>query len=246
MNVFKADNISFSRDKKELFKDINFELKSGEILAILGRNGVGKTTLLNCLMGLLPVKHGNIKLKDKNLKEYSKKELFSLISYIPQAKNNNIGLNVLDMVLLGLNVDISLMPKKEHIQRAKDMLNLIGIYHLKDRTCDNLSGGELQMVIFARALISNPLLIILDEPESNLDFKNQLLILENLERLKDKKKTIIFNTHYPQNAKILASKILILEPNSHLYGTNSLINKTQLGKSFEVKESFFDYLANID
>lgn len=101
------------------------------------------------------------------------------------------------------------------------------------------------MIIFARALVNNPQIIILDEPESNLDFKNQLCIMENLLKLKESGKTIIFNTHYPQNAKKLADKVLILEKNKHILGDNSLINKNQLGESFEVKSSFFDYLAKL-
>lgn len=92
------------------------------------------------------------------------------------------------MVILGLNNEIKSTPKKEHILKAEETLKGLNLEHLKDRACDSLSGGELQMVISARALVSGPSLIILDEPESNLDFKNQLLILENLERLKALKK----------------------------------------------------------
>ncbi|TQR61073.1 ABC transporter ATP-binding protein [Campylobacter troglodytis] len=246
MSVFRLENASFARGKRVLFENLCFELKEGEILAILGQNGVGKTTLLNCLMGLLPLTKGVSLYNEKKIQAYSTKELFSIISYIPQAKNHSLGLCVLDMVILGLNTEISTLPKKEHIQKATLCLENLGFSHLIKRTCDSLSGGELQMVIFARALVNEPKIIILDEPESNLDFKNQLCIIENLSKLKEEKKIIIFNTHYPQNAKKLADKVLILEKKGHALGDKSLINKAQLGKSFEVKSSFFDYLAGLD
>lgn len=246
MSSFRVENASFARGKRILFENICFELKEGEILAILGQNGVGKTTFLNCLMGLLPLKSGESFCYEKNVKNYNMKELFSIISYIPQAKNHSIGLSVLDMVVLGLNTEISTIPQKEHLQKARLCLDDLGFSHLAERTCDSLSGGELQMIIFARALINDPKIIILDEPESNLDFKNQLCIMNNLKKLKEKGKIIIFNTHYPQNAKKLADKVLILEKNKHSLGDNKLINKAQLGKSFEVESSFFDYLAELD
>jgi len=246
MSLLKVENASFARGKRVLFEGLNLELERGEILAILGQNGVGKTTFLKCLMNFLPLKTGRALLNGRDIKSFSIKELFSIISYVPQAKNHGFGLSVLDMVILGLNNEIKSTPKKEHILKAEETLKGLNLEHLKDRACDSLSGGELQMVISARALVSGPSLIILDEPESNLDFKNQLLILENLERLKALKKGIIFNTHYPQNAKKLADKILILEKNAHVYGSNKLLNKIQLAKSYEVKPSFFDYLAEFE
>ncbi|TKX28738.1 hypothetical protein CQA38_06195 [Campylobacter sp. MIT 12-5580] len=242
MSIFRVENASFARFKRVLFKELSFELEKGEILAILGQNGVGKTTLLQCLMGLLNLQEGKVFIKDKDISTYRSKELFSILSYVAQAKNHSIGLSALDMVLLGLNTQISTLPKKAHIQKARAMLENLGFLHLENRACDSLSGGELQMVVFARALINEPQIIILDEPESNLDFKNQLCIIENLNKLKAMGKTIIFNTHYPQNAKVLADKVLILEKHEHHIGDNTLINKKQLAQSFEVKEQFFDYL----
>lgn len=246
MSLLSVENASFARGKRVLFEGLNFALERGEILAILGQNGVGKTTLLKCLMHFLPLRSGVCLLEGCEIQSFSQKELFSIISYVPQAKNHGFGLSVLDMVILGLNTEIKSTPKKEHVLKAEETLKSLNLEHLKDRACDSLSGGELQMVIFARALVSEPEIIILDEPESNLDFKNQLCILETLERLKAEKKGIIFNTHYPQNAKKLADKILILEKNAHFYGDNSLLSKAQLGKSFEVKPSFFDYLAEFE
>lgn len=246
MKCFWVENGEFHRGHQVIFSELTFEVGYGEILAILGCNGVGKTTLIQCCMGLLKWKKGQSYLQNQPISRLPHKELFSKIAYIPQAKNLNIGLSVLDMVLLGCNTSVHFLPKKEHIEKAKATLEHIGIFHLCDKTCDCLSGGELQMVTFARALINDPLLVILDEPESNLDFKNQHKILNILQQLKDEGKGILINTHYPQNAQRLADKVLIMHKQKPpLLGDKSLINKEQLGKSFDVEDCFFDYLVGI-
>lgn len=246
MSLFRVEKGNFKRKECVILDQIDFEIHNGEILGILGCNGVGKTTLIQCCLGFLQWNSGKSYLQNKEISQFSPKELFSKIAYIPQAKNLNVALSVLDMVVLGLNTAVNLIPKKEHKEKAEIALENVGIPHLKTKQCDCLSGGELQMVIFARALVNDPVMVILDEPESNLDFKNQQKVLEILESLKHKQKGIILNTHYPQNAKKLADKILILHKNKpHLLGDKSLVNKRQLGESFEVEESFFDYLVGI-
>lgn len=246
MKCFRVENGTFYRGNRVIFSEMTFEIDCGEILAVLGCNGVGKTTLIQCCMGFLKWKMGQSYLQNQPISSMPSKELFSKVAYIPQAKNLNIGLSVLDMVLLGCNTSIHFLPKKEHIEKAKLMLETLGIFHLRNQTCDCLSGGELQMVAFARALINNPLLLILDEPESNLDFKNQYKILNILQQLKDNGKGIIINTHYPQNAQKLADKVLIMHRQKpHILGDKSLINRMQLGASFDVDDCFFDYLAGV-
>ncbi|MCI5968297.1 ABC transporter ATP-binding protein [Helicobacter sp.] len=242
MSVFKINGACFAYKDKMVFKDLNFDLNPGEILAILGHNGVGKTTLIKCCIGLLKWTNGKSFLLQKDIKSIPIKKLFSQIAYVPQAKNSSINLSVLDMVLLGCNMHIKSIPKKMHREKAYAILESLNIAKLSEKSCANLSGGELQMVVLARALINDPLLIILDEPESNLDFKNQHCILNVLENLKKQNKAIIINTHFPQNAYKLADKVLIMQDRKYLFGDKHLINKKQLSTSFEVDENFFDYL----
>lgn len=243
MSLFRVKNGAFSRNQRSVFKGINFEIDKNEVLAVLGSNGVGKTTLIQCCIGLLRWEDGTSYLQDREIKTISHQELFSKISYIPQAKNLKIKLKVLDMILLGFNTKITTIPKKEHIYKANEIIEDLEMTHLAQKTCDCLSGGELQMVVFARALVNDPLLVVLDEPESNLDFKNQDKVLKTLEFLKDKGKSIIINTHYPQNAQRIADKILIMHKNQDcLMGDRQLINKDQLSKSFEVDSNFFEYM----
>ncbi len=162
MTCFKVLDGTFYRGNRLIFEKMTFEVLHGEILAVLGCNGVGKTTLIQCCMGLLQWTSGKSYLENRSVSHMSNKELFSKIAYIPQAKNLNIGLSVLDMVLLGCNPSVRVCPKKEHIERAKEILDKMGIFHLHNQPCDCLSGGELQMVIFARALVKRPLLSLMN------------------------------------------------------------------------------------
>lgn len=242
MSLFKVDGACFSYKDKSVFEDLNFSIGPKECLGILGHNGVGKTTLIKCCLGILKWKKGKSFLHEKDVQKIKPRELFSKIAYVPQAKNSNISLSVMDMVLLGCNVAIATTPKKEHLSKACEILEQLNIAHLKDKSCANLSGGELQMVVLARALINDPVLIILDEPESNLDFKNQDCILNTLLELKNSGKGIIINTHFPQNAHKLADKVLIMQGKNPVLGDKTLISKKQLSQSFGVRASFFDYL----
>lgn len=242
MSVFMLEEACFSYKENCVFKGLSFCVKRSEILGILGHNGAGKTTLIKCCIGILPLQKGRVFLQGKNIKTLSHKQFFSQVAYVPQAKNSITRLSVFDMVLLGANIDITSIPKKAHLEKAHLLLEKLHISFLKNKPCSNLSGGELQMVVLARSLMNDPALIILDEPESNLDFKNQECILSILLELKEQGKSIIINTHFPQNAYKLADKVLILQKNSHLLGDKSLINKAQLSQSFEVSHSFFDYL----
>ncbi|MCX2683545.1 ABC transporter ATP-binding protein [Campylobacter sp. MIT 21-1685] len=242
MSVFALENACFSYRKELVFEGLSFCVDKGEILGILGHNGVGKTTLIKCCIGILSLQKGQVFLQGQHIKKLSHKQFFSQVAYVPQAKNSLTKLSVFDMVLLGANIDITTTPKKIHLEKAEALLEKLRISFLKGKACSNLSGGELQMVVLARSLMNDPDLLILDEPESNLDFKNQDRILDVLLELKNQGKSIIINTHFPQNAYKLADKVLILQKNSHILGDKSLINKTQLSQSFEVRHSFFDYL----
>ena len=241
MSAFEVKNLDFFLDGRKFYgeKSLNFDVDFGEALAVLGQNGVGKTTLIKLCLGFLSPKSGEINILGKNLNNLSQKEIFNIIAYVPQAKNHQVGLKVLDMVLLGLNLTILQMPKTEDIQKAEEILKSLNIYHLKDKICSNLSGGELQMVILARSLIKDPKIIVLDEPETGLDFKNQVKLLDILIDLKSQNRAIIINTHYPQNAKKLASKVLFLSRSEYFFNSSKFIDSQNLSKFFEVKAEFF-------
>lgn len=208
---------SYSKGTRQILKDISFGIDSGELLAVLGPNGAGKTTLLRCMMGFLEWNKGKSLINGRDVSTMTQRELFSEIAYVPQAKSAAVSSSVRDIVLLGRSSKYGIFgkPDKEDRRIAEETIEFLGLAHLAGRLCSELSGGELQMVLIARAIAAKPKLIILDEPESNLDFKNQLMVLKTLHELTDGGISCIFNTHYPVHALRHADKALLLDKNGN-------------------------------
>lgn len=193
--------------------NIDFVLEPGQIMAILGPNGAGKTTLLKCITGLNDWRQGETLIDDVPLKKIAEKELWKRIGYVPQAHKMVFGFSIEDLVVMGRAPYISSLskPRKEDYEKAHEALNEVGILHLAKKSCNEVSGGELQLALIARTLVSNPEILILDEPESHLDVQKQVVILETLKRLsKEHQISCIINTHYPNHAFYLADQVLMI------------------------------------
>lgn len=240
MTVFSIKNGTFSYKKdKKLIDNISLEIKSGESVTVLGPNGAGKTTFLRAMLGFLKWNSGDSFLNGKSIREVSRAELFSKVSYVPQAKNSTYSMKVFDTVLMGRGSRIGMMnlPKEEDYIATEKALKRLGIEHLKDRNCAEISGGELQMVLIARALAAEPEMIVLDEPESNLDFKNQLIILKTLKELTKEGMACIFNTHYPSHSLRYADKALMMgkDGNSIFGNANEIVTEDNIRLFFGVE-----------
>lgn len=227
-------------ESRMLFSDINFSLQKGEILTILGPNGVGKTTLLKCVTGLLDWGSGETLIGNKPIRDMKAIDIWRKIGYVSQARNLVFSYSVLEMVLMGRAPVLGLlsMPSKKDEKIALRILELVEITHLKDKFCSEISGGELQLVLIARALASEPEIIVLDEPETHLDFKKQLLILNILKKLATENGiTCLINTHYPNNALRIADKTLMLgSACEHIVGkVDEVITETVLKDFFGVE-----------
>ena len=237
--TLSVSNGSFSYGQRQVLKNISFTVETGEVLAILGPNGIGKTTLLRCTMGLLKWKSGETSIDGQPLSSYSDSLLWKKIAYVPQARNSMSNTSVMDMVLLGRSSHLGLFqqPGKEDLRLAKEALAYVGMERLADKNCSRISGGELQMVLIARALCTQPEMLVLDEPESNLDFRNQLLVLQTIARLsKENGIAAIVNTHYPVHALQVSDKALILNDDlTSIHGrTVDLVNGDNLTSAFHV------------
>ena len=221
-----------------IFNDINFSVDSGEILAILGPNGAGKTTMLRCITGMLKWKQGESLLDGEPIHGMSPGKLWSRMAYVPQAKGASSAFTAFEAVLLGRSSRLGAFstPKQEDLKKAKEVMELLGISHLMDKKCSAISGGELQMVLIARALASEPQVLILDEPESNLDFKNQLIVLDTITNLAQNGMACVFNTHYPAHALQRSHKSLILSRGGdYVFGnTPSVVTEENIRKAFGV------------
>ena len=222
---------AFSYDgRNELFSDLSFSLAAGEILTILGRNGIGKTTFLRCLLGILPWTHGECLVGGKRPDPSA---VSDVIGYVPQGHAPAFPYTVFEMVMMGRARRIGLFRTPTAADRARvaDLLDLVGILPLADRAATALSGGQLQMVYIARALAVEPKLIILDEPEAHLDFHNQMIVLRLLKKLStEQHMTVVMNTHSPENALKSSDKSLLTEENlRRFYDIDCRVTETRVG-----------------
>jgi iron complex transport system ATP-binding protein len=237
--MINIESASFYYDsKKVLFKGLSLKLERNRTLAILGPNGVGKTSLLRCLMRFLKLKTGSVYINEIDNRDIADSVFWRTVSYVPQAKNMVFGYSVLNMIMMGRcpYIGMGRLPKKEDIAAAEEVMARLGLEHLAERSCNSLSGGELQMTLIARALVKSPSLLIMDEPESNLDMKNQLKILDIIQSLKrEQNLTIILNTHFPTHAMRVADKVLLLGNDRYLYDdTHAAITEENIMEYFGV------------
>lgn len=238
--ILKVENGCFGYPKQdEILTDINIQLDEGHILSVLGPNGIGKTTLLKCMIGLMPWSRGCSLFMGNDIRNMSSKQIWNTISYIPQSHGFSFSYTGLEMVMLGRSSHLGLFqqPGKKEIELAEQMMERVGITRLADKDCNRMSGGELQMVLIAKALINEPKLIILDEPETGLDFHNQILVLNMVEKLAHEENiSAIMNTHYPTNAMSIADEAFMMNHSGErFYGkTGDILNEQNISRSFDV------------
>ncbi|MBQ9663405.1 MAG: ABC transporter ATP-binding protein [Oscillospiraceae bacterium] len=226
--------------QKEVLHDISFGLEKGSVLAVLGPNGIGKTTLLKCTVGLLPWKTGQSLFCGQDIHEIRPRSFWSRVSYIPQTHGFSFAYTGLEMVMLGRSAHLRTLeqPGEREMIMAEQVMERVGIRHLAEKDCNCMSGGELQMVLIARALINEPELIILDEPETGLDFRNQLLVLNMIHSLaKEEGISAIINTHYPTNALAVADESLMMNrKGTALYGpVEEVLTAENISSCFDVR-----------
>ena len=237
---FEIKDGCFAYDSSRTILDkVCVELGNAEIMTVLGANGVGKTTLMKCMLGLLKWTSGISCVDGEDISKINNAQLWRRIGYVPQAKQAVFAYTVEEMVLLGRSAHLGLakQPRAEDRQIVDDCLKAIGISRLKGRLISRISGGELQMVLIARALATQPQMLILDEPESNLDFRNQLIVLETIANLRrERGLSFIVNTHYPEHAISISDKTLMLMGGgSSISGaTKDVITEENLRNAFAV------------
>ncbi len=212
--MIRIENISFAYGEKQILKDVSFDLEKGQCLAVLGNNGVGKSTLITCLNRILPAKRGLVYIDDKNVWEMKGNELARHIGYVAQ-KNELSYLTVFDCVLMGRKPYMKWGMTDEDLRICDDMLERMGLAKFRLCYISELSGGELQKVMLARALVQEPQLLLLEEPTSNLDPKHQHEMLKLVGTLaKERNFGVILIIHDLALALRYADKFLLMKDGS--------------------------------
>ena len=223
-----VENLTVEIEGKTVLENINLKIYEGELVAIVGPNGGGKTTFLKTLLGLVKPKTGKVEIFGKPPKEAVKEHL---IGYVPQRINlkRETCLTALDVVLLGLWYFN--LPKEEKVKKALQALELLEVKHLADRRFSTLSGGQQQRVNLARVVASEPKLLLLDEPTTGIDFKGQQTFYELIKRLRDEKGfTVLMVTHDVGVVWKYVDKAVCINKKLHYHGEPEAILKPEILK----------------
>lgn len=210
----RINNMSFSYELNPVLKNISIEFEKGKIYGLLGLNGSGKTTLIKVILGLVKEDRGEVIIEGKNKNLYDPVTLSKNISYVPQKIAITYDIPVMDFLLMGFNPYLKLLerPGKEHEDIARNYLQDMNIEVLEDKNLSTLSGGELQMVLIARALIQDTEFILMDEPVSSLDLKNQRYVMEKIKRISSRyNKAIIVSLHDPNLIRKYCDEAVLLK-----------------------------------
>ena len=213
MEVIRISGLSFSYGLEFGLRDVSLTVGSGEVVTLLGPNGSGKTTLIKCINALLPPKDGCVFISGQDVMKYSRTDLAKAVGYVPQSHNPSFPFSVSDIVLMGRvsHLDIFQQPSKSDKEKADLALNTVGLSHLKDRIYTQISGGERQLALIARALAQEPKVLILDEPTAHLDFKNQITTLHVVRKLaKDRNIAVIMSLHEPNHALLFSDYVALM------------------------------------
>ena len=210
--MLTVESLAFGFPGRTVGRDVSFALGAGEVLCVLGPNGGGKTTLFRTLLGLLAPHAGTITLGAAALQGLSRGEIARRAGYVPQGHIGYFAFTVREFVLMGRTAHLGVFstPAKHDRQVAEGALASLDIAHLADKPVTEISGGERQLALLARALAQEPKLLVLDEPTAGLDFGNQVRVLQRISALAASGISILFSSHDPDHAFLCARRALLL------------------------------------
>jgi iron complex transport system ATP-binding protein len=210
--MLEVRDLAFGFPGRTVGRDVSFSLADGEVMCVLGPNGGGKTTLFRTLLGLLERHAGSISLQSAALESLSRREIARRIGYVPQGHSAYFAFTVREFVLMGRTAHLGALasPSRRDHDVVGKVLESLEIAHLAERPVNQISGGERQLALVARALAQEPRLLVMDEPTASLDFGNQVRILERMRNLGGKGIAILFSTHAPDHAFLAAQRVLLL------------------------------------
>jgi iron complex transport system ATP-binding protein len=211
--ILEVGNLSFHyHNSRTIFHDVSFSVDKGEVISILGTNGSGKSTLLNCIANLFKPESGEILLNGQPMSKMHLRDVARLIGYVPQIHLPAYAYTVREFTVMGRTPYIGAFgtPAAKDYRIADEVLERMGIVHLRDKPYTEISGGERQQVMIARVIAQQPQLILLDEPTAHLDYGNQYRVVQMIRQLAAEGYALIMTTHNPEHAIILNGKVAIL------------------------------------
>ncbi|MEF2229824.1 MAG: ABC transporter ATP-binding protein [Pseudodesulfovibrio sp.] len=237
--ILDTAGVCFSYNGSPVFSEVSFRVGPGEIVSVVGPNGAGKSTLLKCLNGLLAPAGGTVSIDGRDIRHISRKALGRVFGYVPQHNEDTFGFSVLEVVLLGRAAHIGPFgsPSSRDVRIAEQAIADVGLESMAHRNLNELSGGQAQLAIVARALAAQPRLLLLDEPTSHLDIRNQALVLKVLHSLsRQQGLSVLMTTHSPDHAFLFSDKVLMLRRDSTpLFGEpDQVMTAEAIGQAFGI------------
>jgi len=208
----EVDQLAFGYPGRAVGRDVSFALEAGEVLCWLGPNGGGKTTLFRTILGLLEPQGGHVRVDGQRITGWTRSRRARTFGYVPQAQLGAFPFTVHEMVLMGRTAHLGLVATPTHHdhQVAGDALRTLGIDHLRDRPYTEISGGERQLTLIARALAQEPQILVMDEPTANLDYGNRVRVLGHIQGLGARGIAVMLSTHDPDQAFLCADRAALL------------------------------------
>ena len=210
--LLEVENLHVGYGKTEIVHGASFSAERGEFVCIIGANGCGKTTTLKCMLGLLPPTSGRVVVDGVDTLSLSERERAHIFAYIPQAHTPPFPFAVADVVIMGRTPYINLLARTTAEDRlvAYRAMEMLGIQNLANAVYTELSGGQQQLVLIARALAQQPQVLVMDEPTASLDFGNQQMVLRQMKQLTHGGTSVVMVTHDPDHALFCADKVVVM------------------------------------
>lgn len=238
--LLALDGVSCGYGKRVVLSNVGFAVEAGEFLCLVGPNGSGKTTLFKTILRLLPLQGGSIRIDGENVDTWPARRFAATVGYVPQAHTAPFPFTVLDVAAMGraAHLDVFASPSAKDTAIAEEALEILSIRHLRHERYTEISGGERQLVLIARALAQRPKLLILDEPTSNLDYGNQIRVLDHIQALIRRGGLgVIMTTHDPNNALSYGSRVAAIDRQGvvRLGSPGSVITEEYLLSTYAVR-----------
>lgn len=240
--ILSVDDVEFSYQSKSVLKNVKFKVNKGEVVSILGVNGAGKSTLLKCVNRMLKPKKGAILVDNFNLNTLNSEEIARKMAYVSQSVNGNY-INVFDAVLLGRKPHIKWEVSKKDLEITGNILRLMNLEEHALRYTKELSGGELQKVVIARALVQEPQILLLDEPTNNLDLKNQMAVMKIIRDISKSQNISSIVVMHDLNLTLRFSDKFIMLKDGMIYskGNSDVINSKNILEVYDVNAYVDNY-----